>query len=188
MNSYNINPWNTGSADSALVNSPTHAADANVPGIASVLDGSYSFRVNNPANGAHISRMFETITVPPTVADPKLTFYWAGAMQSAGHTPDQLPYVDILVQDMTNSYEVLYYVHHYPPSTVGTTTYTDGYPGWIAGNGTGATQWFGINWQKVSLNLGASRQGHHLKITVQAADCTQGGHGGYAYIDNIGCN
>jgi hypothetical protein len=191
MNSYGVT-WNTGSADSALVYSPTHAADANVPGIASVLDGSYSFRVNNPANGAHISKMFETITVPTTVADPKLTFYWAGAMQSAGHIPEQLPYVDILVQDVTTSYEVLYYVHHYPPSTVGSTTYTDGYPGWIAGNINGGTgepyRWYGINWQKVSLNLGASRQGHQLKITVQAADCTQGGHGGYAYLDNIGCN
>ena len=187
MNAYAIT-WNAGSADSALVHSPTHAADANVPAIASVLDGNYSFQVNNPANGAHISRMFETITVPSTVANPKLTFYWAGAMQSAGHVPAQLPYVDILVQDVTNNYEILYSVHHYPPSTVGATTYTDGYPGWIAGNGAGALQWYGINWQKVSLNLGASRPGHQLKITVMAADCTQGGHGGYAYIDNIGCN
>ncbi|WIL21577.1 beta strand repeat-containing protein [Geothrix sp.] len=187
MNSYSIS-WNQAAVDSALVHSAAHAADANVPAIASVLDGDYSFMVNNPANGAHISRMYETITVPTTVANPKLTFYWAAAMQSAGHVPAQLPYVDILVQDVTNNYEVLYFVHHYPPSTVGATTYTDGYPGWIAGNGTGANQWYGINWQKVGLNLGASRQGHQLKITVMAADCNQGGHGGYAYIDNIGCN
>jgi len=187
MNAYSI-AWSNGSADSALVHSAAHAADPNVPAIAMVLDGDYSFQVNNPANGAHISRMYETITVPATVANPKLTFYWAAAMQSAGHVPAQLPYVDILVQDVTNNHEVLYFVHHYPPSTVGATTYTDGYPGWVAGNGTGANKWFGINWQKVGLNLGAGRQGHQLKITVMAADCTQGGHGGYAYIDNIGCN
>jgi len=180
--------WNQAAVDSALVHSAAHAPDANVPAIATVLDGDYSFQVNNPALGAHISRMYETITVPTTVANPKLTFYWAAAMQSAGHIPSQLPYADILVQDIDNNYEVLYFVHHFPPSTTGGVTYTDGYPGWIAGNGAGALQWYGINWQKVSLNLGASRQNHKLKITVMAADCNQGGHGGYAYIDNIGCN
>jgi len=179
--------WSAGSSDSALVTSPSHAADTNVPGIASVLDGNHSFRVNDPTNGAHISRMYQTITVPSTVARPKLTFYWAAAMQSAGHVPSQLPYVDILVQDADNSYEILYSVHHYPPSTVSGTTYTDGYPGWISGTGSGATQWYGINWQQVNLNLGSGRGGHHLLITVMAADCTQGGHGGYAYIDSVGC-
>ena len=187
MDGYTIN-WSNGSLDSALVHSPIHAADTNVPAIASVLDSDYAYRINNPGTGAHISRMRQTITVPGSIARPKLIFYWAGAMQSAGHTPDQLPYVDILVQDADNAYETLYSVHHYPPSTVGATTYTDGYPGWVAGSGSGPDQWFGINWQKVSLNLGASRQGHHLVITVTAADCTQGGHGGYAYIDNVGCH
>jgi hypothetical protein len=31
-------------------------------------------------------------------------------------------------------------------------------------------------------------KGHTLKLTVTAADCTQGGHGGYVYLDNIACN
>ena len=179
--------WNQIPADSALIHSAAHIPDANVNAIASVLDGDYSFMVNNPANGAHISRMYQTVTVPTTVARPKLSFYWAAAMQSANHIPSQLPYVDILVQDADNHYETLYTVHHYPPSTVGATTYTDGYPGWIAGNGTGGNKWYGINWQQVNLNLGSGRGGHHLVITVMAADCTQTGHGGYAYIDSIGC-
>jgi len=186
MAGYSIS-WSAGSVDSAVVNSPGHAADVNVPSIPSVLDGNNGFRINNPATGAHISRLYQTITVPSTVARPKLSFYWAFVAQSAGHVPSQEPFVDIVVEDVTNNYEVLYYVHHFPPTTVGGVTYSDGYPGWISGSGTGSSQWFGISWQKVSLNLGTSRANHQLRIVVTAADCTQTGHGGYAYLDSIGC-
>ncbi len=185
MNGYSVS-WSAGSIDSAVVNSPTHAADPYVPSILSVLDGNNAFRINNAATGAHISRLYQTITVPSSVQRPKLSFYWAFVAQSAGHIPSQEPYVDIVVLDTTTD-EVLYYVHHFPPSTVSGTAYSDGYPGWISGAGSGSSQWFGISWQKVSLNLGTGRANHNLRIVVTAADCTQGGHGGYAYLDSIGC-
>jgi hypothetical protein len=176
LNSYAIT-WSVGSVDSALV---TVGNDTNVASIPRVFDGSSAFRVNNPATGAHISRMYQDIVVPADVAVPKITFYWAAVMQNAGHAATDQPFVDILVQDVTNSYETVYYKHFYAndPS----------YPGWIAGNGAGASQWFGINWQKVGLSNLASRAGHTLRITVMAGDCNQGGHGGYAYLDGVNCN
>lgn len=169
--------WNAGSIDSALV---TVGNDANVPSIPRVYDGVNAFRVNDPTNGAHISRIYQSITIPTDVTVPKMEFYWAAVMQSAGHAPSQQPFVDIVVQDVDNGYEIVYYKHFYAndPS----------YPGWIAGNGTGTNQWFGINWQKVALTNLSARKGHQLRIMVMAADCTQNGHGGYAYLDGVNCN
>ncbi|HJV90776.1 MAG TPA: putative Ig domain-containing protein [Holophagaceae bacterium] len=176
LNSYSVT-WSGGSIDSALVNV---ANDANVSSISQVFDGTTAFRVNNPATGSHISRIYQNITIPTDVATPKLAFYWAAVMQNAGHLPADQPYVDILIQDVTNSYETVYFKHFYAndPS----------YPGWIAGAGAGSSQWFGINWQKVGLSNLSARKGHVLKITVTAADCTAGGHGGYAYLDGVNCN
>jgi hypothetical protein len=165
--------WSTGSLDSALVNV---ANDPNVPSIPQVYDGSWAFRVNNPATGAHISRVQQVITIPADVNIPKLSFFWAAVMEDPGHTAAQQPFVDIIVEDVTNANERVYYKHFYAndPS----------YPGWIAGS----SDWLGINWQQVALTDLTARKGHQLRIRVVAADCTLGGHGGYAYLDGVSCN
>jgi Putative Ig domain len=176
LNSYPI-AWSVGSPESAIV---TAGNDPNVPSIPMVFDGANAFRANNPASGSRIGRISQVITVPTDVAVPKLSFYWAAVMQSAGHSPDQQPFVDILVEDVDNGYEVVFFKHFFAndPS----------YPGWIAGNGTGTLQWVGINWQQVNLSNLSARKGHKLRIVLTAADCTQGGHGGYAYLDGTNCN
>ncbi|MDR3672940.1 MAG: putative Ig domain-containing protein [Holophaga sp.] len=181
------------------------ATPATGNGLTMVLAGSYSLMVNDPTVKNHVSRAYQTITVPDgsVVSSPTLAFYWAGATQSGGHTPDQLPYIDIVVQDVTDSYAVLYYVHHFAPSTVNVSaglgtppqgvTYTDGYPGWITAGLTGpdgssaAYVWWGIPWQKVRLNLGTARGGHTIQLSVVASCCAPGGHGAYAYVDSMTC-
>ena len=164
--------WSAGSIDSALVGV---ANDPNVTSISQVFDGTSAFRVNNPAIGAHISRIYQDIVIPNDVAVPKMTFYWAAVMQDPGHAPADQPFVDIVVQDLTSG-QTVYFKHFYAndPS----------YPGWISGSG----QWKGIAWQKVSLSNLTSRAGHTLRILVMAGDCTQTGHGGYAYLDGVNCN
>ncbi len=172
MNSY-APSWSAGSIDSALV---TVGNDANVSSISRVFDGANAFRVNDSATGAHISRIYQTITIPADVAIPKLTFYWAAVMQDPGHNPNEQPYVDIIVQDVTNNYETIYFKHFYAgdPS----------YPGWVNGN----SGWKGINWQKVTLSNLSTRKGHQVRIRIMAGDCTLGGHAGYAYLDGVNCN
>ena len=172
ISNFNIT-WVTGSIDSALVNVGN---DPNVSAISQVYDGTWAFRVNNPATGSHISRVQQVITIPSDVNTPKLSFVWAAVMQDPGHTPPEQPFVDIIVEDVTNANERVYYKHFYAndPS----------YPGWISGSGL----WKGINWQQVNLTDLSARKGHQLRIRVVAADCTQGGHGGYAYLDGVNCN
>jgi len=184
LDSYAI-AWTTGDNYSQLVTSP--ATDPDITSFNEVLSGNESFRVNTPQPNSHISHVYQEITVPTTVTMPKLSFYWSFLAQSAGHAPADEPFMDIVVYDETAD-AILYYVHHFPPTTSGGTNYTDGYPGWVSGTGSGSSQWFGIDWQKVTLNLGTTRGGHVLKITVTAAGCTQGGHGGYGYLDSVGCS
>ena len=172
ISNFNIT-WVAGSIDSSLVNVGN---DPNVSTIPMVYDGSWAFRVNNPATGAHISRVQQVITIPSDVNVPKLTFVWAAVMQDPGHTPAEQPFVDIIVEDMTNANERVYYKHFYANDPA--------YPGWITGTGL----WRGINWQQVTLADLSARKGHQLRIRVVAADCTQGGHGGYAYLDGASCN
>ena len=53
------------------------------------------------------------------------------------------------------------------------------YSGWLGYSGG---SWKAIDWQTVIIPVG-TRKGHRIRITVEAADCAYGGHGGYAYID-----
>jgi hypothetical protein len=158
--------------------------DPYVTSIPRVLDGTSAFRVNHVLKGAKISRVYQTLTVPTVIAHPQLSFYWAAVLEDAGHTSDQQPYVDVLIQDVTDPNNVtnIYYKHFYAGDS--------SYPGWIsglAGPGSGSIT-KGIPWQKVSLPNLTSLKGHKLKITVTAADCNPSGHGGWAYVDNISCN
>ncbi len=172
ITNYNI-AWATDSANSALV---MVGNDANVPAIPRVYDGTRALRTNHVGTGSIVSRVQQVIAIPNDVNVPKLSFYWAAVMQDPGHTAAEQPFVDIIVQDVTNGNEVIYYKHFYAndPS----------YPGWIVGTG----QWRGINWQQVTLTDLSARKGHQIRIRVVGADCTQGGHGGYAYLDGVNCN
>jgi hypothetical protein len=162
-----------GSALATVGNDPTCTTTP----LPMVLDGTASFRVNHIGSGAQLSRAYQTFTVPMIVAHPQLSFYWSAVLQNAGHPPDQQPYADILLQDVTdpNNVKTVYFFHIAAQDPT--------YPGWQT-NGT----WGAIPWQKVSLPNLTAYKGHTLKLTVTAADCTQGGHGGYVYLDNIACN
>ena len=180
MNSYAVPSWAVSPIDSALV---TIGNDPYIPSIPRVLDGTAAFQVNNPAIGSHLSRVFQTITVPTSISVPKLSFYWAAVLEDNGHPANQQPYVDILIQDVTDpaNVTVVYYKHFYAGDPA--------YPGWVTGaDGLGGAPTKGIPWQKVNLANLTAYKGHSLKITVTAADCTAGGHGGYAYLDNTECN
>lgn len=142
--------------------------------IQKVYKGQYSARINNYDNGYHISSVSQTATVP-NVPNPQLKFYWAAILEDPGHNPGDQPYVDILVKDETSG-AILYSKHFYSndPS----------YSGWrvITRSSYGAGNWKTIPWQLVTVDV-ANAGGHQVTITVSAADCALGAHGGYAYLD-----
>jgi hypothetical protein len=207
-------PNPTGSPAASTTNPATPGTG---PGIQPVLAGGYSLMVNDGTVKNHVSRAIQVITVPAAqyVKNPALSFYWAAAMQSGGHPVNELPYIDILVLDVTpsviaaSSYQgtaklagnpgILYYRHHFAPSLAisGYTSpynqWDDGYSGWITGNDvkSGDTApydytYFGIGWQEVSVDL-SGLAGDSIQVSITAACCEPGGHAGYVYLDNLNC-
>lgn len=145
------------------------ATDLQVP-----LYGQYAARVNNSDNDYHISKITQT-TIVPQATNPVVRFYWAAVLEDPEHDPADQPYVDIKLVD----------------STLGSTLYTKrfysndpSYSGWVTYNdASSGSIWRSIPWQLVEIPVG-QYTGHTLLLTVEAADCALGGHGGYVYVDS----
>lgn len=153
---------------SAVMDNTIDAFDPIDPTLPTTYTGRYAARVNDSTPNNHVSSITQTVTVPSSGAS-EIRFYWAAMLQDSGHGPSARPYVDIKVHDDTANADV-FYQHFYANDP--------GYTGWVAVNG-----WEEIGWQTVVVSI-AGAAGHQVTITVTAADCTGGGHGGYAYFDS----
>lgn len=133
------------------------------------LFGKYVGRVNNQDPDYHISTITQKAVVPAT-KNPVVKFYWAAVLEDPDHPPEDQPYVDVsLVDDQTGA--TLYSKRFYSNDPK--------YSGWKSYQG-GA--WKSIPWQLVEVPV-AQYVGHTLTLKVEAADCGQGAHGGYVYVD-----
>lgn len=133
--------------------------------------GNYAARVNNSDNGYHVSQIIREIDVPADATAFNLSFSWAAVLEDPQHDPIDQPYVLVNVTDVTSGQTiraVKYFTND--PSFAGWKSYQSG-------------QWKAIPWQVVNLGDLSPYKGHKLRITIEAADCNQGGHGGYAYFD-----
>lgn len=153
--------------NSSRVSVQSAGNDPYVSSIPKVFAGTYSLRINDPNGGAYVDQAIRTVTVP-NVPNPTLKFNWSAILQSAGHSLNDQPYADIVVEDLTAGQTI--YSKHFAAGD-------PAYPGWV---NTGS--WFGIPWQSVSINL-SGREGNSIRVIVRAADCSAGGHGGYVYLD-----
>lgn len=155
------------------------ATDANtLGGLQKVLAGDNSFRLNNPANGAHFSTLTQSVT---NYGNSDMYFGFAAVLEnplSNPHTEEQTPKFSFnLVDNTTNS--SLYAISFDSRNAVsqGVT--------WHAGldtNHDGSATWMFSDWNIVHIDT-STLIGHTLTLTVMAYDCALGGHGGYAYID-----
>lgn len=156
-----VDPWK-----SAIV---TAGFDPIATSLSMVRFGANALRINNQDNYYHISSASQTGTIPNSVAArPEFKFSWAAVLQDPQHPYYDQPFVDVVVKDL-DSNTVLYSKHFF--------TNDPRYSGWkVVGS------WKMIDWQDVVIDVSKSK-GHRVIITVTAADCNQGGHGGYAYLD-----
>jgi hypothetical protein len=138
-----------------------------IAGIPMVYSGNYSARINNSDPNFH----FSTITQAVVWNDPSIYFAWAAVLQEPGHPHFQEPNFSVKLTDITTStvlYDIFFASDTIPAAllhVVGDWKYTD--------------------WQVVNLDTSAV-MGHTLELTMLAADCGQGAHGGYAYLDGFG--
>ncbi|MFN7724772.1 MAG: hypothetical protein ACK5QH_06850 [Rubrivivax sp.] len=152
---------------SALVSTPGFdpiATDLQVP-----LFGKHAFRVNNEDNNEHISSLTQTAVVP-TSKNPVLRFYWSAVLEDPNHSPEDQPYIEIVVTNTTKNIE-LYRKRYFANDPT--------YSGWKSYQGG---DWVSIPWQLVELPV-AQYAGDNIVLKLEAADCALGGHGGYGYID-----
>jgi hypothetical protein len=131
--------------------------------------GRFSARINNFDPDYHISTVSQTAVVPD-VSNPTLRFHWAAVLEDPSHSPEEQPYVEVTVYNQTKN-AVLYNKRYYSNDPT--------YSGWQSYAGG---DWKAIPWQVVDLNVKA-HVNDSLLVKVEAADCSLGAHGGYAYLD-----
>ncbi|MFY9513508.1 MAG: hypothetical protein WAQ05_21290 [Rubrivivax sp.] len=140
------------------------ATDLQVP-----LFGTKAFRINSDDGSEHISSVTQAAVVP-SGQNPVLRFYWSAVLEDPQHSPEDQPYIDIVVVNKTKNIE-LYKKRFFSNDPT--------YSGWLSYQ---SGSWKSIPWQLVELSV-AQYAGDTIELRVEVADCALGGHGGYGYLD-----
>lgn len=136
-----------------------------------VYNGLSSVRVNNDNNNKSISTISQTVNI---YNGTSINLAWSAVLQYAdNHGPADTDNFTILVEDLTAATSILSI--SYNASTAGSTfssatTTNDGlvyYSGWRT--------------ETIATTIGNT-----YRISLLAADCNQGGHYGYVYLDAFG--
>jgi hypothetical protein len=139
-----------------------------------VFSGKYSARVNNFDSGFHFSTISQTVT---NWQDNSIYFAWAAVLQDPQHYPGYQPNFSLTLKDLTKG-TTLYNI------TFDATTMSSD-PNIVGGVHLGYYNWKYTDWQIQNLDVSGSI-GDDLQLTLLAADCGHGAHGGYAYLDGFG--
>ena len=136
-----------------------------------VYSGNYAARVNfttgSPNGGADASYITQTVS---HYGSSTINFAWSVVLQEPGHTVNSQPHFYIKIVDVTGGGSTEVYSQSYNASSSGifsTTPNGEKYSGWRA--------------ETANVTLG-----HDYQVTLLAADCSLGGHWGYAYLDGFG--
>ena len=180
--------WKSGTAPGTAVYSPGENGSGPMSAIVSVGDdpivaggggvlpmvysGNYSARVNSSQNGYHYSTLSQTVQ---NWSATNLYFAWAAVLEDPGHPEEQEPHFSLQLDDLTKNttlYSEVFNSDTIPANIVHT----------VASAGS---TWKYTDWQVANLDTSADI-GDTLQLTLLAADCALGGHGGYAYLDGFG--
>lgn len=143
-----------------------------------VYSGAHSARINDAGSNYHFNTISQTVT---GWSDNSIFFAWAAVMEepSNQHPESDAPNFSLVLHDDTANVDL--YTKSFNVYNAAANGVT-----WLDGLYTGS-QWKYTNWQVVQLDTTAiAAAGHDLTLTLLAADCGWGGHGGYAYLDGFG--
>jgi len=142
-------------------------------------DGSkYCVKLGNDGVNAQAERVSYTFTIPPDQTDFQITYQYAIVLQDPQHLAPQQPRFTAKVMDVASQTYI----------TCGAFEYvaTANLPGFK--HSTVNSLVIYKEWTPVTLSL-AGYQGKQIQLEFTTADCTAGGHFGYAYIDvNTSCS
>lgn len=132
--------------------------------------GTHALMVNDSTPDYHSTLVRQRATVPAT-GNPQLRFQWAAVLEDPQHEPQDQPYVEVTVTDVTKGttlYQKRFYTND--PSAPGWKDYMGG-------------AWKSIPWQSVELGGLGQYAGDEIELLVRGTDCNLGAHGGYVYLD-----
>lgn len=139
--------------------------------------GQYTAKLNDEGGGALVTTLRQIDTVTSADVDssdglPHIRFAFAPVLDDPNHAPNEQPYFYVMVKNLADN-SVLFEQFAY-----------SGQAGVNFLNGAGS--WKYLEFQDVDAVLPASAVGQQIELTVIAADCSLGGHGGYVYVDGFG--
>lgn len=153
------------------------ATDPLAPTITLPRVGQFTAKLNDAGGGSLVTTLRQTDVVSASDVDPAdglphIRFAFAPVLDDPSHSPEQQPYFYVVVRNLADS-SVLFEQFAY-----------SGQAGvqFLAGAGS----WKYLEFQDVDATLPASAIGQQVELTVVAADCSLGGHGGYVYVDGFG--
>lgn len=141
-------------------------------------DGSgFAVKLGNDINGAEAERISYQINVPANSVDASIIYRYAVVFQDPGHLTYEQPRFSAKLLDVqTNTYL---------PCATYEYISTSSLPGFQTSTIEDTVKF--KTWASVYVNL-SHYAGRSLILEFTTADCTKGGHWGYAYIDVGDCN
>lgn len=132
----------------------------------------YSVQLGNSSTGAQTEQLRYTFTIPSNANLYSLVYWYAVVFQNPDHSPNEQPRFTVEVLDLTTNSQV----------QCGSFTYvvSANLPGFEESK-VGTTIMY-KKWTPVTVNL-SKLAGHTIQLKFATADCTRGGHFGYAYVD-----
>ena len=135
--------------------------------------GSYAFKLGNSGTGAQAERAIYYVHVPASMDNYSLVYRYAVVLQDPSHTVDQQPRFTVKAFDSTTLTPVPCADYTYVAST--------SLLGFVTVGGAGGSIVY-LPWATGSIDL-SGMAGTTVAVEFTTADCSQGGHYGYAYID-----
>lgn len=140
--------------------------------------GKYSVKLGNSASGAEAEGLSYTFTVPTTIDTFTFTYFYAVVFQNPSHSLHEQPRFFVTAYDVATG------------SVINCASYDYVSNGTLPGFEKSAVD-SGVlykNWSPTSLQF-AGLGGRSVRLEFKTADCTLGGHFGYAYVDvGSGCS
>jgi hypothetical protein len=151
-------------------------ADPHAPQLSLPRVGAFTGRVNDEGSGAVLNSIKQS--APITAADvdsgdglPHVRFSYAAVLEDPGHPPTDQPYFYVVQRNLTKG-TILYEDFTYSGQPGKTFVTTGG--------------WKSTNFINVDVVVPTADLGDTLEIEAIGADCSQGAHGGYVYLDGFG--
>jgi gliding motility-associated-like protein len=137
----------------------------------------YSIKLGNTGTNREAERVSYAFTIPAGQNEFSLVYQYAVVFQDPAHTAQEQPRFTAKVYDETaNSYVSCASYNYIATSNL---------PGFVR-SPVISNVWY-KPWTPCTINL-SGLAGHTIRLEFTTADCTQGAHFGYAYVDvNVGC-